>query len=83
MLVLGERIVTPSALVNLLVKLRITPPSTEFISTNGSAPTDPPAPEAETAKDLEFLNSPKDFEELATPTDGSGIAHAPYWPGVR
>ncbi|TFY83259.1 hypothetical protein EWM64_g752 [Hericium alpestre] len=76
--VIGERIITPSALVFLVVKLRLAP------SGNGSQ-TEPTASVAiaEAQKDEEFLNSPKDVEELASPEDGSGWAHAPYWPANR
>jgi len=84
-LVIGERIVTPSALVFLVVKLRLSPP-TPHSNANGTSGEDGVIPEsvnsqANAKKDDEFLNSPLDVEEMS-PSNGSGWAHAPYWPGV-
>ncbi|KAI0057746.1 translocation protein sec63 [Artomyces pyxidatus] len=83
--VIGERTVTPSALVFLVVKLRLSPLKTEP-STNGAAK------EAELTvgdalddakKDDEFLNNLKDVEDLSAPGDNLGAAHAPRWPTNR
>lgn len=73
---IGERAVTPSAIVFLLVKLRIKQPGT-------STPT--PVQDAKSVKkneeiDEKFLNTRGDAEEIQG--SGAGYAHAPYWPGV-
>lgn len=74
---IGERLVTPSSIVFLLVKLRVNEPGTTLPS---------PVLDAKTAKkndemDEKFLNTRGDAEELEG--NGAGYAHAPYWPGVR
>lgn len=74
---IGERLVTPSSIVFLLVKLRIAEPGT-------TAPT--PVQDAKSVKkndemDEKFLNTRGDAEELEG--DDAGYPHAPYWPGVR
>ncbi|ETW84592.1 molecular chaperone, DnaJ superfamily [Heterobasidion irregulare TC 32-1] len=82
--VIGERIVTPSALVLLVVKLRISPP-THGSLVNGATKDEEERPLSDTdaAKDDEFLKSPQDYEDLSPSSQGSGWAHAPYWPGNR
>jgi translocation protein SEC63 len=81
--VIGERLVTPSSIVFLVVKLRIALPRHS---------ASPPAREkdAEETKrilkmndemDHQFLVSKKDTEDELS-ADASGWAHAPYWPGV-
>jgi translocation protein SEC63 len=76
--VIGERVVTPSSIVFLLVKLRVK-------ETNAlSSP--PPNIDAKSAKkndemDEKFLNSRSEAEELQG--GSAGWAHAPYWPGLR
>ncbi|KIK95455.1 hypothetical protein PAXRUDRAFT_140659 [Paxillus rubicundulus Ve08.2h10] len=77
-IVIGERLVTPSSIVFLLVKLRVTEPNA----------ISPPSPnvDANNAKknddiDERFLNSRGEAEELQG--DGAGWAHAPFWPGLR
>ncbi|KAI0301942.1 Sec63 Brl domain-containing protein [Multifurca ochricompacta] len=82
--VIDERIVTPQALVHLVMKLRISPPKPVTVAeANGN--TDPksrPAVDAEddTRLDDEFLNNPKDVEDLKPPARILGSAHAPLWP---
>ncbi|KIJ61032.1 hypothetical protein HYDPIDRAFT_138376 [Hydnomerulius pinastri MD-312] len=76
--VIGERLVTPSSIVFLLVKLRVKEPYAQ------SAPS--PSLDAKSVKknddiDEKFLNSRREAEELQG--DGAGWAHAPYWPGLR
>ncbi|KAI9572465.1 translocation protein sec63 [Boletus coccyginus] len=75
--VIGERLVTPSSIVFLLVKLRIAEPGT-------TTPT--PVQDAKSVKkndemDEKFLNTRGDAEELEG--DDAGYPHAPYWPGLR
>ncbi|KAH9483171.1 Translocation protein sec63 [Psilocybe cubensis] len=82
--VIGERIVTPSSIIYLLVKLRITPP--------GSTPSTPveltvdetkKAVQLEEEIDEKFLASRLDAEELPSSKTNGGAAHAPFWPGTR
>jgi translocation protein SEC63 len=63
--------VIPNALVNLVVRLRISPPS------NGLKDE---KPAAEEKYDDSFLSGRKDAEDL-TPEDAAsiGYAHAPFW----
>ncbi|KAH7888181.1 translocation protein sec63 [Phlebopus sp. FC_14] len=74
--VIGERVVTPSSLVVLLVKVRVREPYV-FIDAEDT-------PVKNTAKDDEldekFLHSKRDAEE---PAGDSEWAHTPYWPGLR
>lgn len=75
--VIGERLVTPSSIVFLLVKLRVKEPGT-------SSPS--PVQDAKSAKrnddiDEKFLNARGEAEQLEM--EGARYAHAPYWPGVR
>ncbi|KAF8960275.1 translocation protein sec63 [Flammula alnicola] len=83
--VIGERIVTPSSIIYLLVKLRISPP--------GAAPSEKKELSVEETKravrneeeaDEKFLTSRLDAEELSpSQTDGARVAHAPFWPGTK
>ncbi|KAF8837100.1 translocation protein sec63 [Paxillus ammoniavirescens] len=75
--VIGERLVTPSSIVFLLVKLRVTEPNA----------ISPPSPNVNARNkknddiDEKFLNSRGEAEELQG--DGAGWAHALFWPGLR
>ncbi|KAI0759710.1 DnaJ-domain-containing protein [Trametes elegans] len=75
--VIGERYVTPSSFVHLLVKLRLAP-----IAKDGK-PVPLPKPETNDKRDNEFLISKKDAEDLPQGECASGYAHAPYWPANR
>ncbi|CDO70306.1 hypothetical protein BN946_scf184370.g7 [Trametes cinnabarina] len=75
--VIGERFVTPSSFVHLLVKLRLAP-----LAKDGSV-VPLPKPEVNEKRDNEFLNSKKDTEDLPSGEYVSGYAHAPYWPANR
>ena len=81
--VIGETVVTPSSIVYLLVKLRISPPgatgakketSVEVEETNRLA-------QATAKEDEEFLSICEDAEDLDA-SSTNGYAHAPHWPGV-
>ncbi|PPQ88728.1 hypothetical protein CVT25_009686 [Psilocybe cyanescens] len=82
--VIGERIVTPSSIIYLLVKLRISPPGT-----TPSTPTELTVDETKKAVQVEeetdekFLASRLDAEELPSSKTNGGVAHAPFWPGTR
>lgn len=81
-LVIGERLVVPSSIVYLVVKLRLTPPR------GSPAPATKEKDAEETKrilkfndeKDNQFLNSKDESEGESS---GASWAHAPYWPGVR
>ncbi|KAJ7695116.1 Sec63 Brl domain-containing protein [Mycena rosella] len=82
--VIGERIITPSSIVYLVVKLRLVPP--------GAALPKEEEMDGEEAKrlaraneerEMAFLNGRKDAEELQPGQVFSGGAHAPFWPAVR
>ena len=82
LIVIGERVVTPSSIIYLLVKLRITPFASE--PKEKKEPTVDEAKkavEAEEAADEEFLTSRLEAEEIPQ-SHQSGTAHAPFWPGV-
>jgi len=82
-IVIDERLVTPSSIVLLVVKLRLSPP--------WHAVQSPPAKDVEETKrilkindekDNQFLVSKKDAEDESSTDTANGWAHAPYWPGV-
>jgi translocation protein SEC63 len=80
--VIGERIVTPSSIIYLLVKLRIAPPRAETAEKRElSVDETKKAVREEEEADETFLASRLDAEELPEANDG-GAAHAPFWPGV-
>jgi hypothetical protein len=84
--VIGERIVTPQALVHLVVKLRISPPKvTTATEVNGDVDLENrPSVDADEEARLDdtFLNNPKDVEDLQSSIAILGSAHAPLWPSV-
>ncbi|KAH7101122.1 hypothetical protein BKA62DRAFT_743479 [Auriculariales sp. MPI-PUGE-AT-0066] len=78
--VIAEKSVTPSAIMQLVFKLRIAPPLAKA--------SDKPVAEKETAEeedaiDQKFIAGKKDAEDLAPGVQRSGWAHAPFWPGNR
>lgn len=81
-LVIGERIVTPSSFVFLILKLRVLPPLSQ-------PPKELDAEEvkakvkANEEKDYKFLTGNNDAEDLASEDSTIGWAHTPYWPAVR
>ncbi|TFK35050.1 DnaJ-domain-containing protein [Crucibulum laeve] len=79
--VIGERIIVPSSIIYLVVKLRISPPGTKT-EKELSVDETKRVIKANDEKDDKFLLAKGDTEEL--PGDvTSGWAHAPYWPGER
>ncbi|KAH7930315.1 translocation protein sec63 [Leucogyrophana mollusca] len=80
--VIGERLVTPSSIVFLLVKLRLRSP---LDATSSAVPSDGGEQRKRDAandeKDEQFLNSRKEVEDYSG--NLGGWAHAPYWPGYR
>jgi|SRR6266850_357530 len=85
-IVIGERIVTPQALVHLVMKLRVSPPKgTTTSEPNGKVDTENrPTIDAdeESRLDNAFLNSPRDVEDLKSSTPILSSAHSPLWPAV-
>ncbi|KAL0577555.1 secretory subunit, partial [Marasmius crinis-equi] len=82
-IVIGERVVVPSSIVYLVVKLRITPPNFER--------KEKPELTAEQVKknikaseerENRFLLDKQEFETIDD-ANIAGYAHAPYWPGNR
>lgn len=76
---IGERLVTPSSIVFLLVKLRLRRPLQNDTPSSISEKS-AKAIREDREKDDKFLNSRKDTEDIegALPV----WAHAPHWPGV-
>ncbi|PPQ88725.1 hypothetical protein CVT25_009671 [Psilocybe cyanescens] len=82
--VIGERIVTPSSIIYLLVKLRISPPgTTPSTSTELTVDETKKAVQVEEETDEKFLASRLDAEELPSSKTNGGVAHAPFWPRTR
>lgn len=74
--VIGDRLVTPSSFVYLVVKARLSPPvSSTFIPKASDEAVN------DDQRDNEFLNSRKDVEEIPE-EESASWAHAPYWPSV-
>ncbi|TFK88071.1 DnaJ-domain-containing protein [Polyporus arcularius HHB13444] len=76
--VIGERFVTPSSFVHLLVKLRVVP-----LSKEGHIVPVPKHTKENEKRDNEFLLGKKEMEDLPQGDYTSGYAHAPYWPANR
>jgi len=77
--VIGERLVTPSSIVFLLVKLRLRQPL-QSDAPSSVPEKHPKAIREDKEKDEKFLNNRKDAEE--TENAAPMWAHAPHWPGV-
>ncbi|KZV63236.1 hypothetical protein PENSPDRAFT_657466 [Peniophora sp. CONT] len=78
--VIGEKTVTPSALIHLVVKLRLVP--TSSTSSNGEVKSED-APPMTLKEEEAFLQDPKDAEDMPAGAAALGAAHAPHWPGQR
>ncbi|KAI0751668.1 translocation protein sec63 [Daedaleopsis nitida] len=76
--VIGERFVTPSSFVHLLVKLRVVP-----LAKDGNVMPMPEQSKENDKRDHEFLLSKKEMEDLPKGDYTSGYAHAPFWPANR
>lgn len=81
--VIGERSVTPSAIVFLVVKLRLSPPCASATEKELDAEETKQDMKKNEEKDEEFLASRKEMEDIPSNVAVSGWAHAPYWPGDR
>ncbi|KAK7051395.1 secretory subunit [Paramarasmius palmivorus] len=82
--VIGERIVTPSSIVYLVLKLRVLPPGTNGDSQRKEPDVDTVKKNIKIneEKDNQFLLGRKDAEDIDEQSV-PGWAHAPYWPGNR
>lgn len=78
--VIGERLVTPSSIVFLLIKLRLRRPLQSDAPSSVSEKS-AKAIREDREKDDKFLNSRKDAEDVEGTTPA--WAHAPHWPGLR
>ncbi|EJF63141.1 translocation protein sec63 [Dichomitus squalens LYAD-421 SS1] len=76
--VIGERFVTPSSFVHLVVKLRVDP-----LDKDGKPVPIPKQDKENEKRDNEFLLSKKDAEDLPNGDYASQYAHTPYWPANR
>ncbi|KAF8516677.1 Sec63 Brl domain-containing protein [Gautieria morchelliformis] len=84
--VIGERFVSPGAIVQLVFKLRLCPPIANPELPNGTLPdVDKEKRDAKfnDERDHAFLVSKKDLEDLPAGELLSGWAHAPRWPVNR
>ncbi|THH10242.1 hypothetical protein EW145_g1464 [Phellinidium pouzarii] len=86
--VIGERIVTPLSIVQLLVKVRMSPPVNSKVRTSSTETKEDVDAikqiiKTNDEKDTAFLTSKRDNEELAEGAKLLGRAHAPYWPAIR
>ncbi|TFK66638.1 hypothetical protein BDN72DRAFT_799683 [Pluteus cervinus] len=82
--VIGERVVVPSSIVFLLVKLRITPPTASKVEQKElSVDETKRLIKRNEEKDHQFLISRKETEDLPENAIPSGYAHAPFWPANR
>lgn len=82
--VIGERVVTPSSIIFLVVKLRITPPGLSTERKELSVDETKRIVKLNDAKDEEFLTSRAEAEEISPAgADANGWAHAPFWPAGR
>ncbi|KAI6033822.1 translocation protein sec63 [Pisolithus microcarpus] len=79
--VIGERVVTPSSIVFLLVKLRLRDLSSLPVDTIKREDTEAEGSPVNDGIDEKFLHSRRDAEEIEV--GDTGFVHAPYWPGLR
>ncbi|KAH8832821.1 Sec63 Brl domain-containing protein [Flagelloscypha sp. PMI_526] len=81
--VIGERIVTPNAIIFLVLKLRISPPGVPtLVKEETDVDKIKQRVKANTEKDNEFLVSKSDAEPIPDEKT-TGYAHAPRWPTNR
>lgn len=75
-IVAGEKIVTPLSFINLIVKLRV-PRGTTAEEQPSTSPKDTEK------RELEFLASKKDAEDISLDNTGGAFAHTPHWPQMK
>lgn len=81
---IGERIITPLSIVQLLVKARISPPALDETDQSDAKHKDSgkSAEKENEEKDTAFLSTRRDVEDVSDEFRGISWAHAPYWPVV-
>ena len=86
-LVIGERIITPSSIIQLVVKARFVPATGEEVKQEEKEEHDIDTVKrlvrANEEKDMAFLTGRREAEELANGLNVMKRAHTPYWPAVR
>lgn len=81
--VIGERVVTPSSIIFLVVKLRISPPGSSTERKELSVDETKRIVKLNDTKDEEFLTSRAEAEEISPAgANANDWAHAPFWPAV-
>ena len=83
-LVIGERIVTPMSIVQLVIKVRVSPPTIIKTEQNGEEDVDSikRSIKVNEEKDQSFLVSKHDTEDLTNGLETLKRSHTPYWPMV-
>ena len=79
--VIGKTVVTPSSIVYLLVKLRISPPGATVEKKELGVEETKRLAQATAKEDEQFLNTREDAEGLDA-SSTNRYAHAPHWPRV-
>ncbi|KAJ2913503.1 hypothetical protein MD484_g6889, partial [Candolleomyces efflorescens] len=80
--VIGERVVAPSSIIFLVVKLRLTPPGSDTERKDVSVDEAKRIVQYNEKKDEEFLLAKQEAEDLPK-SRSTGWAHAPHWPSSR
>ncbi|KAL5487852.1 SEC63 [Sanghuangporus weigelae] len=83
--VIGERIVTPLSIVQLVIKARITPPgvTVKLESKESDVDSIKRSIKENEEKDEAFLSSKRDSEDLTNGLVIARKAHTPFWPAPR
>ncbi|KIK01087.1 hypothetical protein K443DRAFT_99264 [Laccaria amethystina LaAM-08-1] len=82
--VIGERVVAPSSIIFLVVKLRISPPGLSTETKELSVDETKRIVKLNDTKDEEFLTSRAEAEDISPAgANDNGWAHAPFWPVGR
>ncbi|KAF8996806.1 Sec63 Brl domain-containing protein [Cyathus striatus] len=81
--VIGERVVSPSSMINLVVKLRISPPGSKVTKKEPDVEEAKRLVKLNDEKDEKFLNGKAEAEPLNDEDAAAALAHAPYWPEER
>lgn len=83
--VIGERIVTPMSIVQLLIKVRVSPSTGVKHEQNDEKDVDSikRSIKSNEEKDQSFLVSKRDTEELTNGLEVLKSSHTPYWPMTR
>lgn len=82
--VIGERLVVPSSIVYLVLKLRVSPLAAQKVGKDQDLSVEETKRiiKQNEEKDQQFLTSRDEVEALSDDAANAGWAHAPYWPSV-